>query len=335
MSEDSDWQPSRDEYMIIDDDEDYEKSTRKQKSSKKRQKNDNVKKQTFGQEQSTERQRIDESKRYDTEPQQGTSKDPTFLMDIANENTKKHHSKKIRKSEDYIPPNKKNDNVKKQTFGQEQSMEKQRIDESKRYDTEPQQGTSKEPTFLMDIANENPKKHQSKKIRKSEDYIPPNKKQKKTEVEIEIPKHILTVMAQQLQEKHVDKSHVQPQKLDKWKGTTAERKKMAVIYNLLPEKLKNLMWQNIKLTDEEKVIVEGKMVKGSDGSFNCTDCNDKCFFKRREIYRHLRICHSNAPIVHVCGYDHCPIATNNTTILGVHTVYQHFRHLFKDIDIPV
>ena len=110
---------------------------------------------------------------------------------------------------------------------------------------------------------------------------------------------------------------------------------MAIIYQSIPEKLKNLMRQNIELSDEEKVLVEGKIVKGTDGRYSCLDCNDKSFFKRREIYRHVRIVHTNASIMHVCGYDDCKIATNNTTTLGIHTVYEHFKYLFKNTEIPV
>ena len=372
MSEDSEY-ISKEEYIILDDDEYSEKSQRKEKSSKKKQKNDNAKKQTFIPEYSSKKQRNSTRKRYDFEPQQGTSRQSTFLMDIQNENPKQHQSKKIGKSgkrkngieslsEDsewepskdeytYIEDDeysektprkeksskkkKTNDNAKKQTFGPEQSSEKETTDNTNRYDFEPEQATGTQSTFLLDIENENPKK-KSKKIRKSDDYIPPKKKKRtEEEVKIEIEKHILTIMAEKLKDKHVDKSHVQPEKLKKWKGTSEERKEMAIIYQSIPEKLKNLMRQNIELSDEEKVLVEGKIVKGTDGRFSCLDCKDKSFFKRREIYRHVRIVHSNASIMHVCGYDHCKIATNNTTTLGIHTVYEHFKYLFKNIKIPV
>ena len=218
------------------------------------------------------------------------------------------------------------------TTKQKLSTKKQRNDNSEKYDFEPQQSTSTQSTFLMDIQNQKPKKNKAKKSQKSREYAPPEKQKKREEVEI--PKHIFTVMTQKLKEKKVDKSHVKPEK-EEWKGTAAERKRIAVLYHHIPDNLKSLMRQNIELTDDEQLLVEGKMRKEANGRFKCLDCSERSFLKKRELYHHVRIIHSQASIMHVCGYGDCNIANNNTTLLGVHTVHAHFAHLFKNINIPV
>ena len=91
------------------------------------------------------------------------------------------------------------------TTKQKLATKKQRIDNSKKYDFELQQSTSTQSTFLMDIQNQKPKKNKTKKSQKSEDYAPPKKQKNTEEVEIEIPKHIFTVMTQKLKEKKLIK----------------------------------------------------------------------------------------------------------------------------------
>ena len=206
------------------------------------------------------------------------------------------------------------DSRKKHRFEPKHSKKKKTIENMKKNEIQPEQTTSNQSTFLMDVEYRKPKKHQGKKSTKSEDHPPPKKQKKKEEVEIEIPKHLFTVMAQTLREKQIDKSHVKPQKLE-WAGTATERKRTSVIYHHIPENLKNFMWQNIELTEEEKVLVEGKIMKEMNGMFKCLHCNEKSFQKKREIYRHVRIVHSDASIMHVCGYDTCNIGNNNTTLL--------------------
>ena len=224
------------------------------------------------------------------------------------------------------------ENRQKQGCEQEQSTKKQTTDNSTKENFQPQQSTS---TFLMDIQNQEGKKDKAKKSQKSQDYPPP-KKQKMTEeeVKIEIDKHLLTLMAQKLQEYHVNKSLVKP-KNQEWKGNTAERKRLSVIYRHIPENLKNLMRQNVELPEEERVQVEEKIVKGQDGSFKCPDCNEKSFQKRREIYQHIRLVHNYTPLMYVCGYSNCLEASNNTTSLGIHTINAHFAYLFKKMTIPI
>ena len=95
------------------------------------------------------------------------------------------------------------------------------------------------------------------------------------------------------------------------------------------------MCQNIELTDEERVLVEGKIAKEQNGKFKCLDCNEKSFVKKHEAYRHARIVHSDASMMHICGYGKCAAANNNTTSLGIHTVNEHFAQLFHKIQMPL
>ena len=74
------------------------------------------------------------------------------------------------------------------------------------------------------------------------------------------------VMTQTLKENKVGGSHIKPEKHE-WKGTAAERKRIGVIYHHIPDNLKNLMRQNIELSDNERLIVEGKMRKEANGKF--------------------------------------------------------------------
>ena len=189
---------------------------------------------------------------------------------------------------------------------------------------EPQQST-----FLMDIPNQKAKKV----TRKPEDYAPTKKQKKTEEPEIQIPKHLLMIIAQKIKDKHVDKSHCKTQKQE-WKRNPAERKRIGVIYHHIPEALKKLMRQNIELPKQERVEVEEKIVRGTDGTYKCPDCNEKSFQKKREIYRHIRIVHNYTPLMYICGYDKCTEAANNTT-LGIHTLYAHFGNLFHKITIPI
>ena len=213
------------------------------------------------------------------------------------------------------------------------STQKETTDKSKKDNLEPQQSTSTS-TFCLDLEKQTTKKDKAKKSQKSEGCAPPKKQKNTEEVEIEIPKHIFTIMAQQLKEKHVDKSHVKTQKQE-WKGSAVERKRISVIYCHITEKLKNLMRQNIELPEQERIEVEEKVVRSSDGTYKCNDCNEKSFQKKRELYRHIRIVHNYTPLMHVCGYGECTEAANNTTSLGIHTVHAHFGYLFKDIKIPI
>ena len=90
-------------------------------------------------------------------------------------------------------------------------------------------------------------------------------------------------MTQKLKEKKVDKSHVKPEKQE-WKGTAAERKRIAVIYHHIPDNLKILMRQNIELTDDEQLLVEGKMRKEANGRFKCLDCSEKIICEKSVKY---------------------------------------------------
>ena len=209
--------------------------------------------------------------------------------------------------------------------GQKQRYEQERLKLSTKKQT-----TDNFSTFLMDIPNQKAKKV----TRKLEDYAPTKKQKKTEEPEIQIPKHLLTIITQKIKDKHVDKSHCKTQKQE-WKGNPAERKRIGVIYRHIPEALKTLMRQNIELPEQERVEVEEKMVRGTDGTYKCHDCNEKSFQKKREIYRHIRIVHNYTPLMYVCGYDKCTEAANNTTTLGIHTLYAHFRNLFEKITIAI
>ena len=57
----------------------------------------------------------------------------------------------------------------------------------------------------MPTEDQNTKKNEPKKIHKLQEYVPPEKKKKTDEIEIEIQKHIFTIMAQKLKEKHENK----------------------------------------------------------------------------------------------------------------------------------
>ena len=228
------------------------------------------------------------------------------------------------------------DNCKKEGYEEEQSKlttKKRGIDNTQRDYVQQQQSTNTWPTFFMPIQDQNTKKNEPKKIHKLQEYVPLEKKKKTDEIEIEIPKHIFTIMAQKLKEKHQNKTHTQPEKQE-WKGTTPERKRMTVIYKHIPETLKKLMHQNVELTKEERVLMEGKIAKEENGKFKCLDCNERLFLKKYEAYHHVRIVHTNASIMHICGYGKCTSANNNMTIFGIHTVHEHFRHLFRNISIP-
>ena len=188
--------------------------------------------------------------------------------------------------------------------------------------------------LFMGNENSKSKNNQPKKNHKSQEYVPPEKKKKTEEIELEIPKHIFMIMATKLKAELVNKTHFKPEKQE-WKGTAAERKRISAIYKHIPENLKNLMCQNIELTDEERVLVEGKIAKEQNGKFKCLDCNEKSFVKKREAYRHVRIVHTDTSMMHICGYGKCAAANNNTTSLGIHTVNEHFAHLFNKIQMPL
>ena len=110
-----------------------------------------------------------------------------------------------------------------------------------------------------------------------------------------------------------------------------ERKKVHLVYEKLPVKMKNLLKQNIELTEEEFKRAEDRVVMEGITQHKCKMC-DSLFNTRFSACRHSRIAHSTKPLMYVCGYGKCTMASNNTTSIQRHTL-SHFFNVMKEFNM--
>ena len=105
-SEDEEWQPSEEEINMTDDEEYSEKQGSQKNLSITKQITDSRKKYRFEPKHSKKNETIDNMKKNEIQPEQTTSNQSTFLMDVKYRKPKKHQGKKSTKSEDHPPPKK-------------------------------------------------------------------------------------------------------------------------------------------------------------------------------------------------------------------------------------
>ena len=89
---------------------------------------------------------------------------------------------------------------------------------------------------MLFMGNENSKsknnqKNQSinQKNHKSQEYVPPEKKKKTEEIELEIPKLIFTIMATKLKAELINKTHFKPEKQECKRNRSRKKKNICNI----------------------------------------------------------------------------------------------------------
>ena len=168
-----------------------------------------------------------------------------------------------------------------------------------------------------------------KKVTPMHKLVPP--KRQKNSACVDIPTHLLTIMAQKLKENKTIKTTGGYEKLECGipKAVTMKAK---TIYDSLPDKLKKLLQTPVHITSEEELKFQQETEQQGNGKFKCLTCDLRDIRKQYEAIRHVKTQHHKIPL-YICGYGNCSVASNSTKSLGAHTIFTHFYNLFKNIEI--